>query len=79
MTVDMKRRVTIGVVILVVGIVLVSAGAIGEISSLTVTRVSRNPPRGIRFYGIMLNTTSYLAVNLRPHPEESSPPRTSTW
>jgi hypothetical protein len=32
MTVDMKRRVTIGVVILVVGIVLVSAGAIGEIS-----------------------------------------------
>jgi cytochrome c biogenesis factor len=63
MTVDMKRRVTIGVVILVVGIVLVSAGAIGEISSLTVYKSFTQPhPGEYVSTEIMLNTTSYLAV-----------------
>ena len=63
MTVDMKRRVTIGVVILVIGIVLVGAGAIGEISSLTTYKSFTQPhPGEYVSTEIMLSMSSYLAV-----------------
>jgi uncharacterized membrane protein len=59
----MKRTVTVGIVVLVVGIVLVVGGAVGDLSSLTINKGFTQPHSGEYVSAeIKLNTTSYLVV-----------------
>jgi uncharacterized membrane protein len=59
----MKRTVKIGVVVLVVGVVLVAAGAAGELSSLTLSKNFTQLHSGEYVSTeIKLNSTSYLVV-----------------
>jgi hypothetical protein len=62
---DMKKRtVTIGVIVLVVGIVMLVGGAIGALGSITINTTFTQPHPGEYVSSeIMLNTTSSLVVS----------------
>jgi hypothetical protein len=58
-----KRMVTVGVVILVIGIALVAGGAIGALGSISIKTTFTQPHPGEYVSAeIVLNTTSNLAV-----------------
>jgi len=58
------RRVVIGVVVLVIGVALLAAGAFGALSSLTISRSFTEPHPGEYVSAeIVLNTTSALVIS----------------